>query len=87
MIKTIIFSENTYEKLILKINLHSRAASYNEQKIINIDINPEKKLFGTMWHGSIIIFTNSMNEHQDAVYTDYGKNGLVNLNIHEIRSK
>lgn len=87
MIKTIIFNEKSYEKLILKINLSSRAAIYNKQEILNVDINPEKKLFGTIWHGSVIIKTDSMSEFNDAVFTNYRNKGLIDLKIHEIGSK
>lgn len=63
---------NSYLKLIFPLEL----LSTSKQMILNIDINPEKKLFGTIWHGSIIIKTDSMSEFDDAVYANYKKKVL-----------
>jgi hypothetical protein len=84
MIKTIIFRENSYEELILKVNNSVRAATYSKQEIINVDTQLEPGVFSSTWHGSVIIRTNKMDEFNDGVRTHYRGEGIVDLSIHKI---
>ena len=83
MIKTIIFRENSYEKLIIKINNSVRSAAYNKYEIINVDTQLESGFFSSTWHGSVIICTNKTEECNDAVYTHYKDESLIDLCIHK----
>ena len=85
MVKTIIFRDKSYEGLILKVNNSVRAATYNKQVIVNVDIQLESGLFSSIWYGSVIIRTNKENRFDDAVLTHYEDENIKDLDIHRLK--